>query len=188
MHHAAGLRLGRFVIPDDRRELALRPEYAHIFADVGANYMDYPDVTLADLRHALERAVRESRSLEWIITSAGYDWSGYAFYAELDAVDLDSLTPQDRASHVATVHAVTVELLDTHDFLVALGGDRLDLGRASGAESAAAPEAVDSPPPDLRPPSEGSASPSPRGSTRPLQDRPPADESMAAVCYVMLSL
>ena len=96
----------------------------------GANNMDYPDVIIADLRHALERAEREHRSLEWIITTAGYDWSAYTLYEELSAVDLDSLTPQERASHVVTVYHVTIELLDTYDLLVALDGDRLAPSRS----------------------------------------------------------
>ena len=105
------------------------------------------------------------------------DWSGFTGYKAHSTVDLEALTAESLASHVFNVLLSAFSILDCYDMLVALGGERLDLGRASGADSAAAPEAVASPPPDLRPPSEGSASPSPRGSMRPPQDRHQADET-----------
>ena len=123
MHHADGLRLGRFVIPDDRWELALRPEFAGIFGDVGVQNLDYPDVT-CHRSQTCSRGIRDYRSLEWLFTRAGYYWSGYELYAELDAIDLDSLSLQERDSHVTTVRHVTIELLDTYDLLVTLGGAR----------------------------------------------------------------
>ena len=37
IHHAGGLHLGGLLIPDERRELALRPDFADVFGDAGAD-------------------------------------------------------------------------------------------------------------------------------------------------------
>ena len=113
-------------------------------------------------------------TFEQLLTS---DTTTFARYQVLSAVDLHTLTAQGRAFHVSDVQQLAMDILGTHDVLVALSGNSLDSTRASAGDPAAAPEAAASPPPDLGPPSDEADSSRPRGSTRPPPVRHKANKS-----------
>ena len=150
-HHAGGLSLGGLVIPDERRELILQPDFMDVFGDMGADVISLPaeDVTVDYCRRALAHAEREHWSLERLLTGPEYDYLfGFDGYRERSMEDLATVPPDDKASCVFDLQVCAFSVLDYHDLLMALGGDRLAEGGAAGAvAAAAAPAALAAAPP-----------------------------------------
>ena len=150
-HHAGGLSLGGLVIPDERRELILQPDFMDVFGDMGADVISLPaeDVTVDYCRRALAHAEREHWSLERLLTGPEYDYLfGFDGYRERSMEDLATVPPDDKASFVFELQFCAFSVLDYHDLLMALGGDRLADGGAAGAVAAAAePAALAAAPP-----------------------------------------
>ena len=170
-HHAGGLSLGGLVIPDERRELILQPDFMDVFGDMGADVISLPaeDITVDYCRRALAHAEREHWSLERLLTGPEYDYLfGFDGYRERSMKDLATVPPDDKASFVFELQFCAFSVLDYHDLLMALGGDRLAEGGAAGAVAAAVEPAVLAAAPP--PPAAGVAAP----------PAPPAADAVAA--------
>ena len=119
--------------------------------DMGADIINLPaeDITVDYCRRALAHAEREHWSLERLLTGPEYDYLfGFDGYRERSMEDLATVPPDDKASFVFELQFCAFSVLDYHDLLMALGGDRLADGGAAGAVAAAAePAALAAAPP-----------------------------------------
>ena len=107
--------------------------------DLGADVIFLPagDITVDYCRRALAHAEREHWSLERLLTGPEYDYLfGFDGYRERSMEDLATVPPDDKASCVFDLQACAFSVLDYHDLLMALGGDRLAEGGAAGAVGA----------------------------------------------------